>query len=84
MIPALQPLDPGWRVALTIGLVLCAVVFLAVGRWGYRNAANLVPSSYSEQGQRKRARTLRHGAIMCHFAAGVLVIAAFLLVFGTG
>lgn len=82
MIPALQPLTGGWRIALTIGLVMAALMLVSVGRWGYRNADALVPTSYSEQGQRRRARALRHGAIMCQFAAGVLVTAAVMLTVG--
>ena len=39
-----------------------AAACLAIGRWGRRNAADLVPSSLSAYGQAKQERSLRRGA----------------------
>jgi len=39
-----------------------AAVCLAIGRWGRRNAADLVPTSMSAYGRAKQERSLRRGA----------------------
>ncbi len=51
-----------------IGILVCLVVgggFLAIARWGRRNAAALVPAHLSASSQAARARSLRRGAFTC-------------------
>lgn len=51
-----------------IGVLLSLVAgaaFLAIARWGRRNAATLVPAHLTASSQAARARSLRRGAITC-------------------
>ncbi|MFJ8816602.1 hypothetical protein [Amycolatopsis thermoflava] len=54
--------------------VLAGVFFFAVGRWGRRNAAGLVPPSLSAAGREKKERGLRTGALSCQIAGVVFVL----------
>jgi hypothetical protein len=56
-----------------VALVFAAVLF-AIGRWGRRNAAGLVPSALSEEGQRSQERALRRGSVACQLAAGLFLV----------
>jgi hypothetical protein len=51
-----------------------ACVLLAMGLWGRRNAAGLVPPSLSTYGQIKRARELRRGATTLIVVSTLLLI----------
>jgi hypothetical protein len=58
--------------AAVIGLLFAAALF-AIGRWGRRNAAGLVPTALSEAGQRSQERALRRGSVACQLAAGLFL-----------
>ena len=66
-----------------------AAALLAIGSWGRRNAADLVPATFSAEGRAKQERSLRRGAISitalgAMFALlGVLVLLATLIDPGT-
>jgi hypothetical protein len=49
-------------VITALGAFAFAAAFLAVGRWGRRNATALVPSSFSEHARAREERSLRRGA----------------------
>ncbi|WP_250291057.1 hypothetical protein [Frankia sp. CiP1_Cm_nod1] len=53
-----------------------AAAFFAIGRWGQRNAAALVPASLSPEGRAKKERSLRRGARSCTIIAIVFVVLA--------
>lgn len=61
----------------------CAVVMFFAGRWAYRNAHHMAPTSYSKEGQDRTERALRRGGVFCQVAAGaLLVVATAALLFG--
>lgn len=67
---------PNSRRAIPTLAIACAAVLFFVGRWGYRNARNLVPTAYSKEGQARTARALKRGGALCQLVAGVLILAA--------
>jgi hypothetical protein len=56
-----------------VSLLFAAVLF-AIGRWGRRNAASLVPTALSEAGQRSQELVLRRGSVACQLVGGVFLI----------
>ena len=54
--------------------VLFASVLFAIGRWGRRNAAGLVPTALSEAGQRSQELVLRRGSVACQLVGGIFLI----------
>lgn len=64
-------------IAVLLFLVLGGA-FLALARWGRRNAHLLVPTSMSLDGQRARARSMRRGAVTCAIAGWLFVAFAVL------
>jgi hypothetical protein len=54
------------------------LMMFALGRWGTRQAAELVPPSMSEAEREKRVRVYRRGAVVLQ-AVGLLFLAAIVV-----
>ncbi|NKQ54248.1 hypothetical protein HFP15_15270 [Amycolatopsis sp. K13G38] len=65
------------------GLAIAAVVFWSVGRWGRRNADDLVPAARSAAARERKLRSLRRGAALCHVlaAACAALVVVYLMVY---
>jgi hypothetical protein len=61
---------------------LLATGLIALGRWGRRNAADLVPTSFSPAGRAKKERSLRRGALSLTVLGGLFIVLG--LVSGVG
>jgi ABC-type Fe3+ transport system permease subunit len=57
-------------------LLVLAVSLFAIGRWGRRNAAGLVPSTLPPEVRQKRERSLLRGALTCQVLALFFVVLA--------
>lgn len=64
-------------IAVLMSLVLGGG-FLAMARWGRRNATTLVPAHLTASSQAARARSLRRGAVTCTVTGWVFVMFAVL------
>lgn len=69
------------KLTYLIGPVIGAIVFLVVGRWGWRNADDLVPATRSVAGRDRKLRALRRGALLCHVLAAICVALVAVSVF---
>jgi len=53
-----------------------ACLLAVLGRYGWQNAAQLVPGHLDAEGSLRKERALRRGAAMCFVVAVILVAAA--------
>lgn len=67
------------RVGSVIVLLILGAATIAIGRYGWRKGADLVPRTTAEHQVPHRASVLRRGALAC-MVAGVMVIAAAIAV----
>ncbi|MPY78514.1 MAG: hypothetical protein GEV04_08460 [Actinophytocola sp.] len=58
--------------------VFVAAVLAPLGRWGYRNAATLLPAALPEQERDRRQQVLRRGAVTAQAVAVLFVFAGLL------
>lgn len=63
----------GAAVSVALGAMLAAL-----GWWGLRNAAVVVPASLPESDRQRRERVLRRGSVACHVLAAVFVVTGVL------
>jgi hypothetical protein len=59
-----------------------AAAFLGIGRWGRRNAADLVPATFSSSTRQRKERSLRRGAWSVTVLGGLFVLLGVLAAFG--
>lgn len=55
-------------------LFTLAVALFVFGRWGQRNAAMLVPTALSEEGQWRKERSVRRGGIAFQIVAVLWIL----------
>jgi hypothetical protein len=60
-----------------------AAALFAIGTWGRRNAADLVPASFSTEGRAKQERSLRRGAISITALGGMFAVLGVMTVLAT-
>ncbi|MCW2616254.1 MAG: hypothetical protein JWN08_3248 [Frankiales bacterium] len=65
----------GATVVTTTIVVLCALLLLGLGVWGWRNAPSLAPAVLDAQERQLRSRMLRRGSAACA-GAGACLLAA--------
>jgi len=61
-------------------LVIAGAVLFTVGRWGYRNAERLVPTTLSEDGRYRKEKSIRRGGMLYQISAVILVVVGVAMV----
>jgi hypothetical protein len=59
---------------LVVFIGLLAVMMFAIGQWGRKRAATLVPPSLSTEEREKRARVYKRGAVVLQLTAVAFVL----------
>ena len=54
--------------------LLLGVAMFAVGRWGMKNMADLVPPELDSEAQEKKTRVMRRGAVIVQIVGVVFVV----------
>lgn len=65
-------------VADVLTCVAVAAVLAPLGRWGYRNAADLLPDALPDEERDRRGRVLRRGAVVAQAVAVLFLLAGVL------